>query len=255
MVKRIPSDINLLFAVDKPLGCTSHDVVSRVGRVAGVRRVTMRARSTRWPPVSWCLVLGGRRVCPACLRSSPKAILLPFPLEAKPIPMTPRARSRADGLLTAKAQGRGVCPRRLGFVCGASDAGSAGILGDFRQWRSRLQACASGRAWIFPPVLSRFSSFSSLSVLVDEAVVWNIACTVSKRAPISALARDIGRAAQVRLISSRCDVAPRGSISLAHAIELEGVSADALRAHAIDHVSSLGLGRNRFAVRSARSHS
>ena len=39
MVKRIPSDINLLFAVDKPLGCTSHDVVSRVRRALGVRRV------------------------------------------------------------------------------------------------------------------------------------------------------------------------------------------------------------------------
>ena len=83
-----------------------------------------------------------------------------------------------------------------------------------------------------------------LSVLVDgEQVVWNIACTVSKGTYIRSLARDIGRAAQsaAHIVSLRRSAS--GSISLAHAIELENVSADALRAHAIDPVSSLGLGR------------
>ena len=39
MAKRKPADLNLLLAVDKPLGCTSHDVVARVRRAVHERRV------------------------------------------------------------------------------------------------------------------------------------------------------------------------------------------------------------------------
>ncbi|MDY2776839.1 MAG: tRNA pseudouridine(55) synthase TruB, partial [Collinsella sp.] len=39
MAKRRPSKTNLLLAVDKPLGITSHDVVARVRRAVGERRV------------------------------------------------------------------------------------------------------------------------------------------------------------------------------------------------------------------------
>ena len=100
------------------------------------------------------------------------------------------------------------------------------------------------RAWIFPPVLSRFSSFSSFRFwLTGNRWFGIIACTVSKGTYIRSLARDIGRAAQsaAHIVSLRRSAS--GSISLADAIELENVSADTLRAHAIDPVSSLGLGR------------
>ena len=39
MAKRRVSQLNCLIAVDKPVGCTSHDVVSRVRRALGERRV------------------------------------------------------------------------------------------------------------------------------------------------------------------------------------------------------------------------
>ena len=39
MAKRKPSELNLLLAVDKPVGITSHDVVSKVRRALGERRV------------------------------------------------------------------------------------------------------------------------------------------------------------------------------------------------------------------------
>ena len=39
MAKRGTSGIHCLIAVDKPQGCTSHDVVARVRRTLGERRV------------------------------------------------------------------------------------------------------------------------------------------------------------------------------------------------------------------------
>ncbi len=39
MGKRKPSELNLLLAIDKPVGITSHDVVSRVRRALNERRV------------------------------------------------------------------------------------------------------------------------------------------------------------------------------------------------------------------------
>ena len=39
MAKRKPSELNLLLAVDKPVGITSHDVVSKVRRSLDERRV------------------------------------------------------------------------------------------------------------------------------------------------------------------------------------------------------------------------
>ncbi|MCI6849567.1 MAG: tRNA pseudouridine(55) synthase TruB, partial [Collinsella sp.] len=39
MARRTPSQLNMLLAVDKPVGCTSHDVVSRCRRALHERRV------------------------------------------------------------------------------------------------------------------------------------------------------------------------------------------------------------------------
>ena len=39
MARRTPSQLNMLLAVDKPVGCTSHDVVSKCRRALHERRV------------------------------------------------------------------------------------------------------------------------------------------------------------------------------------------------------------------------
>ena len=39
MAKRVPSEYSLVIAVDKPSGMSSHDVVNRVRRIFGERRV------------------------------------------------------------------------------------------------------------------------------------------------------------------------------------------------------------------------
>ena len=46
-----PSQLNALIAIDKPEGCTSHDVVARVRRACDERRVGHAGSSTPWHPV------------------------------------------------------------------------------------------------------------------------------------------------------------------------------------------------------------
>ena len=56
MAKRTISDLNLLVAVDKPVGCTSHDVVARARRACSERRIGHAG--TLDPLASGVMVLG-----------------------------------------------------------------------------------------------------------------------------------------------------------------------------------------------------
>ena len=52
MAKRKPSELNLLLAVDKPVGITSHDVVSKVRRAWASAAWVMPEPLTRLPQAS-----------------------------------------------------------------------------------------------------------------------------------------------------------------------------------------------------------
>ena len=54
-----------LVVVDKSPGMTSHDVVARVRRLAGTRKVGTPARSTRWRPACWCSASSAPPACSA----------------------------------------------------------------------------------------------------------------------------------------------------------------------------------------------
>ena len=56
MARRTPSQLNMLLAVDKPVGCTSHDVVSQCRRALHERRVGHAG--TLDPAASGVLVVG-----------------------------------------------------------------------------------------------------------------------------------------------------------------------------------------------------
>lgn len=244
MVKRIPSDINLLFAVDKPLGCTSHDVVSRVRRALGVRRVGHAG--TLDPLATGVMVLGvgqaTRLLGMLTLDRKSYIASVSFGSETNTDDSEGEVTRTApvDAKLKDEAYARGVLDSFVGPQMQVPPAFSAISVNGVRAYK-RARA---GENVDLPARPVEIFELQLLSVLVDgEQVVWNIACTVSKGTYIRSLARDIGRAAQsvAHIVSLRRSAS--GSISLAHAIELENVSADALRAHAIDPVSSLGLGR------------
>ena len=59
MARRTPSQLNMLLAVDKPVGCTSHDVVSQCRRALHERRVGHAG--TLDPMASGVMVVGVRQ--------------------------------------------------------------------------------------------------------------------------------------------------------------------------------------------------
>ena len=73
MARRTPSQLNMLLAVDKPVGCTSHDVVSQCRRASMSGASVMPERSTPWHRASWWWAWVRPHVCWACLRLIPKA--------------------------------------------------------------------------------------------------------------------------------------------------------------------------------------
>ena len=69
MAKRKPSELNLLLAVDKPVGITSHDVVSKVRRSLDERRVGHAG--TLDPLASGVMIVGvgqATRLLEMCIR-------------------------------------------------------------------------------------------------------------------------------------------------------------------------------------------
>ncbi len=244
MVKRIPSDINLLFAVDKPLGCTSHDVVSRVRRALGVRRVGHAG--TLDPLATGVMVLGvgqaTRLLGMLTLDRKSYIASISFGSETNTDDAEGEVTSVGPVALELKdeAYARQVLASFVGPQMQVPPAFSAISVNGVRAYK-RARA---GESVELPARPVEIFELQLLSILADgDQVVWNIACTVSKGTYIRSLARDIGRSAQsaAHIVSLRRSAS--GSVSLAHAVELEDISADALRAHAIDPISSLGLGR------------
>ena len=244
MVKRIPSDINLLFAVDKPLGCTSHDVVSRVRRALGVRRVGHAG--TLDPLATGVMVLGvgqaTRLLGMLTLDRKSYIASISFGSETNTDDAEGEVTSVAPVALELKdeAYARQVLASFVGPQMQVPPAFSAISVNGVRAYK-RARA---GESVELPARPVEIFELRLLSILADaDQAVWNIACTVSKGTYIRSLARDIGRSAQsaAHIVSLRRSAS--GSVSLAHAVELEDISADALRAHAIDPISSLGLGR------------
>ena len=159
MVKRIPSDINLLFAVDKPLGCTSHDVVSRVRRALGVRRVGHAG--TLDPLATGVMVLGVGQATRllGMLTLDRKSYIASVSFGSE----TNTDDSEGEVTRTAPVDAKLKC------MPAASWIRLWGLRCRFRRHSRRFPSMAFAptsvrereRAWIFPPVLSRFSSFSS----------------------------------------------------------------------------------------------
>lgn len=244
MVKRIPSDINLLFAVDKPLGCTSHDVVSRVRRALGVRRVGHAG--TLDPLATGVMVLGvgqaTRLLGMLTLDRKSYIASISFGSETN----TDDAEGEVTHVapvapeLNDEAYARKVLASFLGSQMQVPPAFSAISVNGVRAYK-RARA---GESVELPARPVEIFDLQLLSIVSDEEqMVWNVACTVSKGTYIRSLARDIGRAAQsaAHIVSLRRSAS--GSISLAHTVELDGLDAAALRANAIDPVTSLGLAR------------
>ena len=243
MAKRKPSDINLLFAVDKLVGISSHDAVARVRRALDERRVGHAG--TLDPLASGVMIIGvgqatrllGRitldrkgylaRIAFGCETNTDDA-------EGEPTRTAEPAPELSDPVFA-----RGVLARFIGRQEQVPPAFSAISVDGVRSYK-RARAGEDVELPARP-----IEVFSAELIAIDNATgespVWTVAFDVSKGTYIRALARDIGRS--IDGAAHLCDLrrTSSGSIGLRDCVDLDALDPAIARARCLDPVAVLGF--------------
>lgn len=242
MAKRGPSDLNLLLAVDKPVGITSHDVVSRARRALHERRVGHAG--TLDPLASGVMVIGVGQAT---------RLLGKITLDTKSY-----IADIAFGAETNTDDAEGEITVQKNPVPELSDAGFAahvleGFLGEQMQVPPAFSAISvngvrsykrarDGESFELPARSVEVKSAQLIAISgEDGALVWTVAFTVSKGTYIRSLARDIGRTCGNAAHISALRRTASGSISLGSCLALDDLDSERARAAALDPLAVLGL--------------
>ena len=243
-MKRKPSDINLLLAVDKPVGISSHDAVARVRRCVGERRVGHAG--TLDPLASGVMIVGVGQAT---------RLLGRITLERKGY----LARI-AFGCETNTDDAEGEPTRRIDPVPELWDPEFAarvlaGFLGAQEQVPPAFSAISidgvrsykrarAGEAVSLPARPIEVFAANLIAIepgLEGEGPIWTVAFDVSKGTYIRALARDIGRAAHGAAHIADLRRTASGSISLRKCVDLDALDRDVARSSCLDPVAALGI--------------
>ncbi len=241
MAKRKPSNINLLFAVDKPAGCTSHDVVARARRALGERRIGHAG--TLDPLATGVMLLGvgqaTRLLGMLTLERKSYIAAIAFGAETN--------TDDAEGEVTRTAP----CPSELADETFARKA-LEGFLGSQMQVPPAFSAISvngvraykSAREGVDVELPARpVEVYEAALLSIDaegDSVIWNVAFTVSKGTYIRSLARDIGRRVGSAAHISALRRTASGAVTLGDALALEDLSVEHVRARALDPLALLG---------------
>ena len=192
-MRRGDSGINCLLALDKPVGPSSHDVVSRVRRALGERRVGHAG--TLDPEASGVLVVGvgqGARLL-GMLTLDEKAY------EGRIVFGSETTTDDAEGEVTVTAP----VPDRLRDERFARDAVAA-LVGEHDQVPPAFSAISvngkraydrarQGETVVLEPRHVRIHEARLLSLENGEVCAWNIYVRVTKGTYVRSIARDVGR--------------------------------------------------------------
>lgn len=242
-MKRGSSGLNLVLGVAKPVGMTSHDVVSRVRRILGEKRV---GHTGTLDPLA-------SGVLPVCVGSA--ARLSPYlTADDKRYEVAVAFGAATD---TDDAQGRvtrtGPVPGRL-YDEGAARRFVEGLVGPHRQLPpvysaikvGGKKACDEARKGNVIAIEPRDIEVYGAQLLgMDEegeggALRWHVAFHVSKGTYIRALARDMGAALGCPAHVAALERTASGALELADCLGLEAL--EELREHAaLDPLRLLGL--------------
>ena len=242
-MRRGDSGINCLLALDKPVGPSSHDVVSRVRRALGERRVGHAG--TLDPEASGVLVVGvgqGARLL-GMLTLDEKAY------EGRIVFGSETTTDDAEGEVTVTAP----VPDRLRDERFARDAVAA-LVGEHDQVPPAFSAISvngkraydrarQGETVVLEPRHVRIHEARLLSLENGEVCAWNIYVRVTKGTYVRSIARDVGRelgsAAHLdglRRVSS-------GVVTIDDCLtldELDALREQAIPARCLDPVRALG---------------
>lgn len=237
-----PARVNALIGVDKPQGMTSHDVVARVRRAVGERRVGHAG--TLDPLATGVMVIGigqATRLLGLLTLDTKRylaRIRFGFETSTDDAEGEPTRRAPADRALSEPEAAKRVLAGFIGTGTQVPPAFSAISVNGVRSYR-RARAGEEVELAARP-----IEVFESELVGIDSDggdPVWTVAFTVSKGAYIRSLARDIGRAAGSAAHVAALRRTASGGIALSSCLALDEIDADTVRDRALDPVAALGL--------------
>lgn len=243
-MKRKPSDINLLLAVDKPVGITSHDAVARVRRALNERRVGHAG--TLDPLASGVMIVGvgqaTRLLGRITLDRKGYLARIAFGCETNTDDAEGEPTRRIDPV--PELWDPEFAARVLAGFLGAQEqvppAFSAISIDGVRSYK-RARA---GEAVSLPA--RPIEIFAANLIAIEsgpegEGPIWTVAFDVSKGTYIRALARDIGRAAHGAAHIADLRRTSSGRITLRDCAGLDALDPSVARARCLDPVAVLGL--------------
>jgi tRNA pseudouridine55 synthase len=240
--KRGQTDLSGVLLVDKPSGMTSHDVVDRVRRVTGERRVGHAG--TLDPMATGLLVV---LVGPAA-RLAPYLTSAEKTYDARVVFGFETDTDDADGRMTMSAQ----VPDEVGDLFFAAGT-IASLVGTHEQippaysaikrdGKVAYEAARAGETLVLEPRVVDVVAARLLGVECERESAWEIEFVVSKGTYIRALARDLGRVLDTAAHLGALRRTRSGAIDVADAHSLAEIEAAESPAMLFaDPVASLGL--------------
>lgn len=247
-MRRGESGLNLLLAVDKPTGMSSHDVVNAVRHSVGERRVGHAG--TLDPAATGVLVVGigqGTRLM-GLLTDNTKSYVASVRFGEETSTDDAEGEVVRTTEVPAELEQQERAQRVLAsFVGEQMQVPPAYSAISVNGKRAYARARAGEEVTLEARPVSVFSA-DLLSIEREDngALVWNAAFSVSKGTYIRSLARDLGRAADSAAHLCRLCRTASGLVTLRDCVRLEDLQeggSSFARAHAIDPVRALGLPR------------
>ncbi|ERL07180.1 tRNA pseudouridine(55) synthase [Olsenella profusa F0195] len=254
-MRRGPAKINRIIALDKPLGMTSHDVVARVRRAVGERRVGHAG--TLDPAATGVLVVGIGQAT----RLLGRLALDRKGYDARILFGSETATEDAEGEVTHTAPvpdelrdeacARSALDRMVGPQSQVPPAYSAISV---RGRRAYEVARSGGHVDLAPRGIEVFEA-TLLGIDGSQGVAWDVHFEVSKGTYVRSLARDLGRAVGSAAHLAGLRRTSAGVVALSQcgalpALETGGLSA--LDACTVDPISVLGALRRDVTEAEAR---
>lgn len=242
MAKRKPSELNLLLAVDKPVGITSHDLVSQVRRALNERRVGHAG--TLDPLASGVMIVGvgqatrllGRitlerkrylaRIMFGCETTTDDA-------EGEPT----RMADVSDDVLSPLFA-KGVLREFVGEQEQVPPAYSAISVDGVRSYK---RARAGEDVELSARTIEVYAADLVAVDEVDGRAVWTASFDVSKGTYIRSLARDVGRAAGSAAHVADLRRTASGPVTSGMCARIEDLSSEHAHAAALDPARVLGI--------------
>ena len=256
-MRRGPSAVNALIAVNKPLGLTSHDVVSRVRRAVGEKRVGHAG--TRDPAASGVLVVGIGQATKllGLLTLDEKSYTAKIAFGAQTDTDDAEGSVIAEGPVPACLRDETFAREALLDLVGEQDqvppAYSAISVGGKRAYamarEGRKVELQSRRVTIRHAELLGIEVTGPASAGERPTVVWECAFEVSKGTYIRSIARDLG--IKLGTFAHLCGLerTSSGGVSLDSCIDLDALMAagekgsaqELIEDRCLDPVAALGL--------------